>query len=70
MSKILDGLKEFLEVAKCDHEFEYLGENAHRIAGVRGYCNKCKCRVTAWPNSMHYDEIVAARDRQRQGSAG
>ena len=61
---IIEGLKEALEVSKCAHDFEYLRDAGHH--GVIGRCIRCKCRFTAWPTTVHYDEIVAARDRQRQ----
>jgi len=57
VSKII---KEALASAKCEHEFEYLGAFGH-VDGVTARCRICKCRFTAWPGTIHYDEIVAAR---------
>ena len=65
MSKIVDGSRETLEVAKCDHKFRYIGP--HRwTEGVVGICMRCKCRFIAWPGTAHYEEIVAARDAKSE----
>ena len=60
-----DALRELREAAACAHEFEYL--RAHiGTDGVVGRCVRCKCRFTAWPGTVHYDEIVAARDAKKE----
>lgn len=62
--KIIEGLADALASAGCSHEFEYIRDTVAN--GVIGRCTKdCKCRFTAWPGTPHYDEIVAARERQR-----
>jgi hypothetical protein len=67
VSKILEGLKAAIASAKCNpHPFEFL--TYHTVGGgVVGYCPECKCRFTAWPGGVHYDGILAARERQRKG---
>ena len=59
-NKIIDGLKQMAEAAKCDHAFAYLGP-LQSTSGVVGRCIHCKCRFTAWPGTMHYEEIMAAK---------
>jgi hypothetical protein len=62
MNKILEGLKEAVASTKCAHEFEYLRDAG--AGGVVGRCTNCKCRFTAWPTTVHYAEIVAAKERK------
>jgi hypothetical protein len=65
--KIIEGLKEAATAAGCAHEFEYVRDHPFGNGIVDRCIKDCKCRFTAWPGTAHYDEIVAARDRQRQG---
>ena len=51
-------------VAQCAHEFEYVRDVLAN--GVVGKCTRCRCRFTAWPGSVHYDEIVGAALGQKQ----
>lgn len=63
MSKIVEGLEAALHSVQCEHDFEqYRESRVHN--GVSAYCPKCKCRYTAWPTTVHYDEIVAARAKK------
>lgn len=62
-SKILGGLRGAAKAAACAHEFEYLRAYSHGD-GVVGRCLKCKCRFTAWPGTVHYEEIVEAMEAQ------
>lgn len=52
-----------IEAAKCEHDFEYLYETTR--GGQTARCRLCRCRFTAWPGTVHYGEIVAARDAQK-----
>ncbi len=61
--KIKRAIDELGKAADCAHEFEFI-----KVAiggGVVGRCVKCKCRVTAWPGGVHYEEIDAARSLAR-----
>jgi hypothetical protein len=60
MSKIVAGLDEVVAIARCKpHQFKYL--KGHQEQGVVGLCTNCKGRFTAWPGTIYYDEIVAAK---------
>ena len=60
MSKIITSLKQALAASKCEHRFEFVAP--FRLGnGLVGRCLDCKCRFTAWPGTLHYDEIVAAK---------
>lgn len=60
MSKIAKAPEGLREASQCAHEFDYL--RAHSMNdGVVGRCRHCRCRFTAWPGGVHYDEIVAAK---------
>lgn len=49
--------------AACKHEeFKYLKETTGE--GVMGLCLNCYRRVTAWPGSVHYEKILAAKGRE------
>jgi hypothetical protein len=61
MSKIIVGLQHAVDASKCDHEFEYEREHLVGFGGVIGRCVKCKCRFSAWPQTAHYDKILAAK---------
>ena len=63
MSKIVTSLQQALAASKCEHRFAFVAP--FRFGnGVVGRCRKCKCRFTAWPGTVHYDEIVAAGKEQ------
>lgn len=60
MSKIIEGLKQAVVVARCKpHRFQYLKD--HGDEGVAGICTQCDGRFTAWPGTIYYDEIIAAK---------
>lgn len=62
--KIIDGLKSAVSAAGCAHKFEYVRDTVAN--GVIGRCiGYCKCRFTAWPGTAHYDEILAAKGREK-----
>lgn len=62
MSKIVKALREAVVSARCTHDFQYL--KPHPIGnGLSAHCRKCRCRFTAWPGGVHYDELVAAARR-------
>lgn len=63
MSKLSDALDGFRTAAECPHEFDYIGPN--KTGGEVGRCRHCRCRFTTWPGTVHYDDIVAARDLQK-----
>ena len=48
--------------AKCTHLFLFIRQDVHS-KGVTARCPRCRGTFTAWPGTMHYDEIIAARDR-------
>lgn len=55
---------------KCDpHEFKYVRRH-EGTNGVVGRCILCNTTFTAWPRTMHYEEIVAARDAAGRGGKG
>jgi hypothetical protein len=61
MSKILEGAKQALDIAKCDHKLQFNGFNKRsRGLWVYGYCPKCHGTFAAHRNTALYDEIVAA----------
>lgn len=60
-NKIMKGLEAMKASALCSHEFEYLRATVGN--GEVGRCVHCKCRFTAWPGTLHYDEIVAAKGK-------
>lgn len=63
VSKIDKALADLKAAIQCDHKFEFLHDHAFDN-GVVGRCSVCRCRVTSWPGSVHYDEIVAAKPVQ------
>lgn len=56
MSKILEGAKEAVKVAQCDHDLQYLSRDSTSSAGAlfdRYRCDKCQC-VMWVPIKPHY----------------
>lgn len=56
MNKILEGAKEAVKVAKCDHDLELLPRDSVSSAGAlfdRYRCSKCMC-VMWVPIKPHY----------------
>lgn len=47
---------------ECKHIFLFSRQVVHS-GGVAARCPKCRRTFTAWPNTLHYDEIIAARDK-------
>lgn len=45
MNKIIDGLKEVLEVAKCDHDLVVQPRLTTKPVLERFYCPKCKATI-------------------------
>ena len=68
MSKIVKALEHAVEAAKCAHDFEYLHATKFARGGEVARCRRCRCRFTAWPGSVHYEAVVAARDLQSGGA--
>jgi hypothetical protein len=65
VSKIIDALKDFKQVSRCAHEFAH--ERSVAIGGGEvGRCIKCRARFTVWPGTVHYDEIVGAKRREKR----
>jgi hypothetical protein len=62
-NKIIEGLEAAHRSAQCTHAFEWISERP-ADGGVVGYCPRCRCRYTAWPGTVHYEEILAVRPKQ------
>lgn len=62
-SKIIEGLREVAKAAGCDHRWQDIRKR-HTDNGLTATCSECGCRVTAWPTTIHYDEIVAVLERE------
>jgi hypothetical protein len=60
VSKIVEALEAAHRSAQCEHKFEWVRERPADNSVV-GYCPKCRCRYTAWPDTPHYQEILAAK---------
>jgi len=56
--KIIDGLSDAANCADCCHVFVRVKPHKYG-AGVSGVCIKCRCRMTAWPGTSHYDDLAA-----------
>mgnify|MGYP003393251404 CR=1 FL=1 len=65
MSKVgkhlIGGLRDAVSAALCEHQFQFERQAAGN--GVVGRCTRCKCRFTAWPGGIHYDEIAATKPK-------
>ena len=46
----------------CEHEWIDIRNSVVQSGSM---CGKCRMRFKAWPGTIHYDEIVAARDLQK-----
>lgn len=58
--RIIDGLKDAVRMADCPHEEFVFVEHRRGDTGVVGVCKGCGCRFTAWPGTVHYDQILNA----------
>lgn len=65
MSKIIDGLKQALRSSKCDHILVPISGPHSGSYRVVARCDICQCRFTAWPGTMHYEDIIEAIEAQK-----
>ena len=63
MNKIVEGLQDAARAAQCDHKFTFLRMTA--TGGAVGHCERCRYTFTAWPRTVHYDDIIQAHLAQR-----
>jgi hypothetical protein len=59
VSEIERSASDLRRFAECSHDFKFEGDTIEH--GVVGVCRVCRCRVTAWPGGVHYDEINERR---------
>lgn len=52
---------------RSEHAFEYV-RPFPSSRGEVAICTRCRCRFTAFPGTIHYDEIVAARERAKSNT--
>lgn len=65
MSKIVDGLKQGLRSAKCEHRFVPISGPHSGSLRVVARCGLCECRFTSWPGTPHYEDIITAIEAER-----